>query len=145
MIYIIVGSTGTGKTTLVKSLIKGKEKNTLVFDPNYSYSECVQIDCPYKLVNIALKSNNKNIIFEEATAYFVGAREKELRNLLIRHRHLKHNIFLIYHFLNSIPPTVFAVCNYFIIFKTLDKYNLYLPFEIPTIKEKFKFKILKIN
>ena len=122
--HIIVGATNTGKTSLVKRLLKKANKKAFfIYDVNNEYKEFFN----YPLMNIntfIYKANFINrgiIIIEEATIFFSNRGSNNLlKELLVRKRHTKNHIILIFHSVRSIPRYVYELANYITIFKTND-------------------------
>ena len=118
---IICAASGRGKTTLVKKII-GERKNTFVYDVNNEYENAYKAESLDYFKTEAIKKKNTIIVFEEATVFFPqrGA-DKDLMNLLIRKRHTKNVIVLIFHSLNRIPMYIFEQANYIYMKKTNDR------------------------
>jgi len=121
--HIIVGATNTGKTSLVKRLLKKANKKAFfIYDVNNEYKEFFN----YPLMDIntfIYKANFINrgiIIIEEATIFFSNRSNNLLKELLVRKRHTKNHIILIFHSVRSIPRYVYELANYITIFKTND-------------------------
>jgi ABC-type Mn2+/Zn2+ transport system ATPase subunit len=120
----IIGTTGTGKTTFVKDRLKNANKNSIyLYDVNNEYTEFY--DYPFVSMDLflekAIKLKNAVIVFEEATIFFSNkSSNKEITELLVRKRHTKNTIFLIFHSLRSVPRNITDLVNHLIIFKTTD-------------------------
>jgi len=122
--HIIVGATNTGKPSLVKRLLKKANKKAFfIYDVNNEYKEFFN----YPLMDIntfIYKANFINrgiIIIEEATIFFSNRGSNNLlKELLVRKRHTKNHIILIFHSVRSIPRYVYELANYITIFKTND-------------------------
>lgn len=128
---VIAGGTGTGKSTIVKSLLAGANPaNVLLYDvnnehPNYTekyknpYTQ--QVELP-ELDDFLLQcklSRNCIIAVEEATMFFSNkGRSDEMVSVLVRKRHTMNNIILVYHSLRSMPKYILDFVNYLVILKT---------------------------
>lgn len=121
---IVVGTNGTGKSTYIRErLEKVNKSNLLVYDVNAEYSDIY--DKPFvkmdEFFEQATAVNHSVIVFEEATIFFSNrSTEKELRELLVRRRHTKNLIFLVFHSIRSVPRDVMDMSNYLVLKYTND-------------------------
>lgn len=130
--YIVVGSTGTGKSTFVKNrLEKVNPKSIFVHDVNneYSYLNYSNQNEGLKkaddFLNLTTKVSNGVIVFEEATIYLGTKMSKEtLRDILVRKRHTNNTIFLVFHALRFVPYEIFNLCTHLVFHKTNDSTKL---------------------
>lgn len=126
--------TGQGKSYFTKNAIKNK--NCFVFDVNNEYDWLpfeADNDGGYTVsryfgdfntfLNKVELKRNSNIIFEEATGFLKGQVGKRMVRIIIGKRHTKNNIFLLFHSINSVPPAISDICNYVVLFKTMDMPN----------------------
>jgi hypothetical protein len=136
-LFLIIGMTGQGKSTFVKNHAI-KDKRCFVFDVNNEYQYLPMDEkAPqaryfgdYKYFLQLCKAKTKtNIIFEEATGFLKGAQGKDIRSLIIAKRHTQNNYFFIFHSVQSVPPDIYLLANYVILFKTNDNPD--------TIKKKY--------
>lgn len=126
---IVVGGTGSGKTTFIKKTLaplKGSE-TVLLYDVNNEYPEIY----PFPLVNFqdfttdAAKRIKSVIVFEEATIFLDSKGSNALvREMLVRKRHTQNTYFLLFHAFRFIPRYIYNLCTDVILFKTNDPENL---------------------
>lgn len=124
-----VGMTGQGKTKFCKDMIKGK--NCFVFDVQNEYTELPVSSFSKRGRDISLKekefikkcSQKKDTIcvFEEATGFFEGKTEPELRRIVLSKRHTGNIFIFNFHSLSSVPPRLMQFANFVILFRTLDE------------------------
>jgi hypothetical protein len=137
--WIIVGGTGTGKTTFTKNaLTKIHPAARMVFDINNEYPELYNV--PFnpdfnKFTLAATKVKNAFIVFEEATMFLrrQGVGENVI-NILVRKRHTNNTVFLIFHSLRLVPRDLLDLCNFIVIHKTND--------EIDTLENKLPKNVI---
>lgn len=136
---ILVGATGTGKSTLIDKLIS-KVKNVCIFDPQNEYEGrggffVPEIDDFLKYVT-TLK--NTFIVFEEATIFFTSrSNVREVRKILVSCRHDNNSIVFVFHSLDQVPDSVKSLCDYLILFYTNDS--------VSKVKRKFSHDINVTN
>ncbi len=124
--FIIVGMTGSGKSTLIKNFIKGVDISRLwINDVNGEYFP----ERPYiptdKFLQETIKLKRCVIIFEEATIFFSNRGNiKEMRELLVRKRWTENIIFLVFHSIRTIPHYIYDLCNGVYVFRTNDSREL---------------------
>lgn len=128
--HIIVGATGTGKTTFVKSLLKKVDpRNLYIYDVNNEYTEFYDSELENfgEFSKRATELKNAVIVFEEATIFLNNrSSNQELTNILVRKRHTNNTIFLCFHSLRSIPRNIYEISTHITIFKTSDNPELVL-------------------
>jgi len=131
---LIVGCTGSGKSTLTKSFVKQAGPNhTLLYDVNDEYTDFKN----YKniisaeevhfteFLNMANTVRNGSIFFEEATIFFdTKSSEEEMKEILVKKRHRKIDVFLIFHTFRDVPYYIYNKCTHIILFKTNDDISL---------------------
>lgn len=128
---LVIGMTGQGKSRFTKAAID--DKRCFVYDVQneYDFLEFEKPTDPPKEraryfgdMNIFLNKvetrRNCTIVFEEATAFLKGQIGKRLTNIIISKRHTQNNLFFIFHSINSVPPAIFDLCNWVVLFKTND-------------------------
>jgi len=126
--FLIVGGTGTGKSTFVKKHLDTIDKKAIfLYDVNAEYKPYF----PFPLIELedfadkATKIENGVIVFEEATIFFSNRSSSDaLRKLLVRKRHTNVVVFLIFHSLRTIPRYVYDLCNFVVLFRTNDSRQL---------------------
>lgn len=125
---IIVGATGTGKTTFVKERLKNVHSTALhLYDINKEYGDFYKQ--PFtsfeKFTTAAQKKTDSVLVFEEATIFLSNRSSNDgLRDILVRKRHANNTIFLVFHSLRTIPRYIFDLSNYVVLFKTNDSETL---------------------
>ena len=117
---ILVGATGTGKSTLVEKIIS-KVKNKAIFDPNDEYEGGLFFRDIEDFLKHALTLKNTLIVFEEATLFFTSrSNVKEVRELLVSCRHDNNSIIFVFHSLDQVPDAIKSLCDTMILFYTSD-------------------------
>lgn len=118
--FIIVGMTGTGKTTEAKKLMRKFpkfKKRIFDFQQEYGYPRMSKNE----FMAEALKSKGSFILFEEATIFFrTKYTSDDVIELLVSKRHDKNVIVFIFHGLRFIPNDILSLIDYVFIKKTND-------------------------
>lgn len=157
-LILVIGHTGQGKSTFVKNFIKNR--NCLVFDVNNEYPDLESdlkkprakfVGLPSEFIEQCFKRRNTNLVFEEATGFLRGAVNMKLQKLIIEKRHKNNNLLFIFHSINRVPPVIYEISNYIILFKTndqettiLNKYPMLLkPFRELKKAPKYTHKTIK--
>lgn len=143
---IVLGTNGTGKTTLVKKLvlneIKKQDSHVLVVVPDdmewsslpwvhprfigriENYVKARKIVYFPGLIDIIRdKFQNGLVVFDDCRAYFTAAIDMDLRSLLIRRRQQMIDIIAVGHGFTEVPPAFFTFATHFALFKTIDNIN----------------------
>lgn len=141
-LYVIIGKPGAGKSPFVRNFIR--DRRCLIFDIQSEYGEKtkypgqIPVGLPDnntkprsrftgtdvdKFIETANTKQQTVIVFEEATAFFVGKTEKALRRFIINRFHTGNVSLFIFHSIQSVPPFIFDMCNYIVLFKTNDLYD----------------------
>lgn len=151
-LYLLIAHTGQGKTTFAKRL--SAPANTLVFDVNNEYKDYPRNTTGDfdNFLQQVMKTTDKNIIFEEATGFLAGRTGAEVKRIVINKRHTNNNYIFLFHSIADVPPFLFRLSNYVILFKTADTVQgvkekepkLLKPFLELQRAENFKYKILKM-
>lgn len=132
-VFILCGGRGSGKTYLLENTLK--KGNTVVIElaktdrwqgcEKFFFNDIAKPDFDYK------KIANKNIVFEDATSYLSSNLANKMKEILIFSKQLGSDIFIVFHSINIIPPFMFYLFNYLIIF------NSSQPRQTATNKEYF--------
>jgi predicted methyltransferase len=160
LFFIIVGTNGTGKTTLTKQLINTHK--TLVVDPDgleWSQLPTIEIDeitrlrankhariiAPeYKEIVELVNYRNGNLVLDDCRYYVKSRIEEGVRQLLVRRRQKDVDIFAVAHSLNEVPPTFWTFATHLVLFKIKDNPQR-LKQNIPKYKELTEKHIPEIN
>ena len=134
--FIVVGSTGTGKTTFVKKILSEVNTPLFIFDVNNEYKEFPNKNYNHsdfkKFTSDANMKTNHCIVYEEATIFFLHGGSTELiRSQLVRKRHTKNLFVFNFHALHQVPMYLLDFCDLLVIKKTNDNSKL--------IFDKFKY------
>ena len=121
---IVVGGTGTGKSTFIKDRLKKVHKNSIhLYDVNKEYVDFY--NKPFtsfeKFAKTSQKISDGVLVYEEATIFLSnkGANDA-VRDVLVRKRHTNNTIFFIFHSLRTVPRWIFDLSNFVVVFKTND-------------------------
>lgn len=118
-IFVIVGGRGSGKTYFLENLLK--PANTIVFElaktarwqgfTKYFFED-------YLTGKVTMKDiANKKIVFEDATSYISSNMRNTLKTLTVYSKQCGCDVYLIFHSINIIPPFLWNLVNYIIMFK----------------------------
>lgn len=133
-LILIIGDTGTGKSTFAENVfIKGTQP-VLIYDVNNEYpnikldntgksKQCKvnSLDCDISdFIEFSKFRKNTNILFEEATGFFRFRANGEMMKRLISKRHGNNNYIFIFHSIKQVPKDLFELSNYIVLFKTKD-------------------------
>ena len=118
-IFVVIGGRGTGKTYFLEHLLH--PGNTLVIElvktnrwqgyQKVFYDDFETGSLSYK--DIA----NKKIVFEDATSYISSNMKNDLKKLIINSKQLGCDVYIVLHSLNIIPPFLYNLLNYIILFR----------------------------
>lgn len=139
---IVVGSTGTGKTTFVKEILSEVNTPLFIFDVNNEYKEFANKNYNHsdfkKFTSDANTKTNHCVVYEEATIFFSHGGSTELiRSQLVRKRHTGNLFVFNFHALHQVPMYLLDFCDLMVIKKTKDNSKL--------IYDKFKYNENIIN
>ncbi|MCK9479766.1 MAG: ATP-binding protein [Firmicutes bacterium] len=122
---ILVGATGSGKSTIVKRLLANvHEERICVYDVNAEYG----LSEPGKplpdiqdFLDGVLPLYDRVLVFEEATVFFSNrGRSDKMVKLLVAKRHNRNTVMLCFHSIRAIPLYIYDLVNYVIVLKTND-------------------------
>jgi len=142
-LIIVLGTNGTGKTTLAKKLVcnelKKKESHVLIVTPDdMEWGSIPWVHPSFKhrirtyvgvrkiiyekglLGNIWENFRSGLLIFDDCRSYFRAKTDDELLTVLIRRRQLMSDIIVIGHGFTQTPPAFFTFATHFALFKTID-------------------------
>ena len=139
---IVLGTNGTGKTTLLKKIVLAALKNNervLIVTPDFvEWTNIQQIkgmsttlkkfkgarrivyDNDETLQSIMDHFGNGLLIYDDCRSYFRSNIGEKIREQFIRRRQHKLDIFFVGHGFTEVPPVVFTFANNIILFKTRD-------------------------
>jgi len=140
---IVLGTNGTGKTTLVKQLVcselKKKDSHILLVVPDdmeWNSIDYVHPKFPNRIENyvgvrkviyydgildvIRDKFKNGLLIFDDCRAYLKNSLDSELHGILIRRRQQMIDIVAVGHGFSEVPPKMFTFATHYALFKTID-------------------------
>lgn len=126
--FAVVGNTGTGKTTFVKSILSKSTAPLYIYDVNNEYTEFPNrfdfSDFNSFLDEVKTKTGSV-IVFEEATIFFSNrGASQETTEILVRKRHTGNLVIFVFHSLRTIPLHIFDLCDFLILHKTADNIKL---------------------
>lgn len=138
---IILGTNGTGKTTLLKNILIGSVQKSLVITPDdieWQAYEAVELnnkndfvfdDIRRHIFNPAKKGGTLErlvhfkkgiMVFDDCRAYLQSATDDHIRQLIIRRRQRMVDVFAVGHGFNEVPPVFFTFASDIILFRTVD-------------------------
>ena len=137
---IILGSNGTGKTTLLRSILQKSNQKMLIITPDdieWTDYEAVDLTKPEDFVYQGIRRHvfipGKNgtlkkleyfkkgiLVFDDCRSYFPAKTPPELHQLLIRRRQRVVDIFAVGHGFTEVPPVFFTFANGIFLFRTTD-------------------------
>jgi Cdc6-like AAA superfamily ATPase len=136
---LIVGKPGSGKSYFLKNKVLPKLNKVLIFDQyGYEYPDAQRLEdfkratsLPlghyrfsgdfWELVKNSGKMPNFSIIVEDATNFLQGAiHDEPLRKMFAARRHYNQQLYFLFHTLSSIPPFLYSMSDFIILFKTKD-------------------------
>lgn len=136
---IILGTNGTGKTTLLQSIINRSHYRALIVTPDgaewlqYPENKLLtpedftftgvnrHIFNPYSgSLNYLPYFSNGTLIFDDCRSYLKAKTEDKIHDILIRRRQRMIDIFAVGHGFNEVPPVFFTFCSDIFLFRTTD-------------------------
>lgn len=141
-LIIILGYTGTGKTTMVKRLVRDESKNrgrALIVTPDDREFTSIPFFNLKNPERLALFKGERRLIyfdgllpiirdhfsdgllvFDDCRSYLGAATPQELHNLLIRRRQKMYDMVAVGHGFTEVPPKFFTFASHIILYKTND-------------------------
>lgn len=142
---IVIGGTGMGKSTFVKSCLSHVHKeNIWLYDVNNEYREYInplpELPSFQNFCDKASKLNQSVIVFEEATIFLnnKGSNQK-LIDILVRKRHTENLIILVFHSLRSMPKYLLDLCNVLVLHKTNDPLEIAERFDNDALLKAYQY------
>ena len=135
---VVLGATGTGKTTAIKQVLRASERRALIISldgnewrglpitelkaaQDFGFNDVrVHLWNPKRSLQMLRYFRNGIIVFDDCRGYFRANMSDELHQFLILMRHSGVDIFAIAHGFTEVPPVFFTFATDFILFKTLD-------------------------
>lgn len=138
---IILGTNGTGKTTLLENILLSSEQKALVVTPDdieWQKYETVELNSPSDfnytgirrhIFNPAKKGGTLDrleyfkrgiLVFDDCRAYLQSSTDDYIRQLIIRRRQRMVDVFAVGHGFNEVPPVFFTFASDIILFRTVD-------------------------
>ncbi len=139
---ILLGTNGTGKTTLLRSIIESLHQRVLIITPDDAEWQhlpdnplATKQDFIYSGMQRHIFDPNKKtgtlskihlfkkgiIIFDDCRAYLQASTSEEVRMLLIRRRQREVDIFAVGHGFTEVPPVFFTFATDIFLFRTTDE------------------------
>lgn len=159
--FILCGTNGTGKTTLLRKLVD-TDKKLLVIDPDgMEWNDLSEIDIarvgevlPNKKARVISPSADDldflkdfqqgNLVLDDCRYYVKSRIEESIRQTLVRRRQKEIDVYAVAHSMTEVPPTFWVFATHLILFKTKDNPSR-LRQNIPMYKEMTEKHIPEIN
>ena len=137
LFFIIVGTNGTGKTTLLNKLINEKGGKSLICDPDgleWSHVQEIKAEqcgslksgqarvlapIPDYLEHL-IDFQNGSLVLDDCRFYLSTRMEESIRRILIRRRQNAIDVFAVAHGLTDVPASFYTFATHLICFKTND-------------------------
>jgi len=137
LFFIIVGTNGTGKTTLLNKLINEKGGKALIVDPDgLEWQQVEEIRSeqagelksgqakilfpqPDDIENL-MEYQNGSLVLDDCRFYLNNRLDESIRRILIRRRHNSVDVFAVAHGLTEVPASFYTFATHLICFKTND-------------------------
>lgn len=135
--WIVIGTNGVGKTTLVENLVKAEKRNVLIVDPDggekawYRYPE-IEVEQIEYMTNhkcrfiapekedIEYFKNFRNglMVLDDCNHYFRPNLQFGMKQILVRRRQMNVDIIAVAHSLTEVPVKFWSFATHLILFKT---------------------------
>ena len=118
-IFVIIGGRGSGKTYYLEHKLQPSQ--TVVFEDALTnrwegYEKHYVED--FEANKIGYKQiGNKKVVFEDATAYINSNLKDTYKKMLVHSKQVGCDVYMIFHTPNKVPPFVWDMANYIIMFK----------------------------
>lgn len=141
-LVILLGTNGTGKTTMLRKILAESGQRALIVTPDdiewtdlpvnelttkkdFEFTGmCRHIYNPEKTLD-AIKFYKKGIlVFDDCRSYFQNNTDPRVRDLLIRRRQRSVDVFAVGHGFTQVPPVFFTFASDYILFKTCDNIKM---------------------
>ena len=138
---IILGTNGTGKTTLLREILQKSNQKALVITPDdieWQQCEAVELNSAggfnftgirRHIFNPAKRNGTLDrleyfkkgvMVFDDCRAYLSSATDDRIRRLIIRRRQRMVDVFAVGHGFNEVPPVFFTFATDIVLFRTTD-------------------------
>lgn len=141
---ILIGTNGTGKSTVLRKIMEASQKRVLVIpsnssEPSFKHLKEISADqvatftgharymCydPSDLEAIASSISNCTLISDDFRNYLDANVSREVRGLFIERRHKGIDMYLAAHGFTQVPPVMWAYLDLIMIFRTKDNPHRY--------------------
>jgi len=137
LFFIIVGTNGTGKTTLLNKLINETNRKALIIDPDgmewrnvkeIDPSQCADFSSGQAKIlapsveelEEVIHFQNGSLVLDDCRYYLRARMDETIRKILIRRRHNSIDCFAVAHGLSEVPASFYTFATHLICFKTND-------------------------
>jgi ABC-type cobalamin/Fe3+-siderophores transport system ATPase subunit len=137
LFFIIVGTNGTGKTTLLKKLVGDIERKALIIDPDGMEWRDIQEIPSDKVGEMSggyarvlaptpsdldelINYQNGSLVLDDCRYYLKARMDESIRKILVRRRQNSVDVFAVAHGLSEVPATFYTFATHLVIFKTND-------------------------
>lgn len=135
--WIVIGTNGVGKTTLIENLVQKEKRNVLIADPDgyekawYKYPEIeaeqIEYMTNHKCRFIAPEKDDleyfkgfKNglLVLDDCNHYLKANLQFGMKQIFVRRRQMNIDIIAVAHSLTEVPPRFWSFASHLILFKT---------------------------
>lgn len=135
---IMVGTNGTGKTTMLRQILHNSAQRALIVTPDdvewQDYAETPLLTVadfvfdgirrhifdPRYTLDAITHFRKGIIVFDDCRSYLGDKTDERIRDLFIRKRQRELDIFAVAHGFTQIPPVFFTFATDYFVFHTLD-------------------------